>query len=137
MASRLFSVVSILAVSGALVAGCGSSSSSSSAASSTTTSSAPAATTTSSAGSSSSSTSASTSASPVVQQAVATCKTEINAQPTLSSSLKTKLLGICDQIASGNVASAKKIAAQVCQEVVKAAVPQAAQTQALAACPKA
>src|SRR5207245_8206677 len=76
------------------------------------------------------------SSNPGVAQGVAACKSGINAQPTLSASLKSKLTAICDKAASGDVAGARKAAAQVCQEIVKATVPASAQAQALAGCPK-
>jgi len=68
---------------------------------------------------------------------VARCKASINAAPTLSASAKSKLTTICDEAAKGDPASLRKAEAQVCVELVKDSVPAAAQTQALASCPKA
>jgi hypothetical protein len=74
---------------------------------------------------------------PAVKAAVAQCKSSINAAPTLSGSAKSKLSAICDEAAKGDPASLKKAEAKVCAELVKDTVPAAAQTQALASCPKA
>jgi hypothetical protein len=68
---------------------------------------------------------------------VAACKQQIGAAPTLSASAKTKLQTICDQAASGDPAAVRKTTAEVCQQVIKDTVPSAAQSTALAACPKA
>ena len=55
--------------------------------------------------------------------------------PTLSSSLKSKVEGICNKAASGNVAAARAAAKEVCVEVINATpVPAADKAQALAAC---
>jgi hypothetical protein len=139
--------IATLAVVAAVVAGCGSSSSSSSspAASSAASSSSAApssssetATSTSSAAPTSTAASggAGLSNNPTVQAAVAACKQRIAGAPNLSSDAKTKLTNLCDQAASGNEAAVLKAAAQVCQEIVKQSIPQAAQQQALASCPK-
>lgn len=138
---RLSSLLVVAAASGALVAGCGSSSSStpvtaSSSSTSSSSSSAPAATSTASPSSSTSGGSGLAS-NPSVIAAVARCKASINSVPTLSASAKNKLATICDQAAKGDPASLKKAAAQVCVELVKDTVPVAAQTAALASCPKA
>ena len=71
-----------------------------------------------------------------VAAAVAQCKQEIQAQPTLSSTAKTKLEGVCEEAAKGNGEAVKKAAREVCEEVIKSSpVPAgAAQEQALAAC---
>jgi hypothetical protein len=137
-----------LLVTAAFVAGCGSSSSSSS-------SSAPASPATSStssaAGSSTASESSTTSSAsssstpsggaglannPAVKQAVAACKARIASAPNLSGDAKAKLTQLCNEAASGNEGAVLKAAAKVCQEIVKESVPQAAQQQALASCPK-
>jgi hypothetical protein len=56
-------------------------------------------------------------------------------EPTLSSSLKQKVEGICNKAASGNVAAARKAAKEVCVEVINASpLPSADKAQALAAC---
>jgi hypothetical protein len=133
MVSRLSSLVVVVVVGGAIVAGCGSSSSSSS----TSTPSAPASVATSTSGSASTgSGGASSSSNPGVAEAVAVCKATIGASTTLSADLKTKLQAICDKAASGDQTGVKQATAQVCQEIVKASVPQSEQAAALAACPK-
>lgn len=126
----------LLAVTAAAIAasaaGCGSSSSSSTSSSAPATStSAPATTTGASAYGSA------TSSNPAVVQAVAACKQRINAAQSLSASLKSKLIAVCDKAASGDESGARKAAAQVCTEIIKATVPQSVQAQALAGCPKA
>jgi hypothetical protein len=151
----MIKTLATLAVVAAFVAGCGSSSSSSSsttassaAASSSETPSSSSTTATSTATSETptSSAAASTSTSPsggaglsnnpAVQAAVTACKQRISVAPNLSSDAKTKLTNLCDQAASGNEAAVLKAAAQVCQEIVKQSIPQGAQQQALASCPK-
>jgi ABC-type phosphate transport system substrate-binding protein len=99
-------------------------------------------TTTSNAGSSSTpSSSSGGSSNPAVAQAVTACKASINTAAQLSSSLKARLTGLCDKAASGNVTGVKKIAAEVCTQIVNADVPSSApksiKDQALAACKKA
>ncbi len=138
MIKRLCTLVVLVAVGGALVAGCGSSSSSSSAATSSS-SSAPAGTATSASSTASaggSSGGSSVADNPAVKAAVAQCKASINAASTLSADAKTKLDGLCDEAAKGDPASLKKASAEVCQEIVKETVPSSAQDAALAACPK-
>ncbi len=130
--ARLALLFVVAVVGGAAVAGCGSSSSSSSssASSAASTASAPAAATSGSAG-------AAASSNPEIAQAVAACKTEVQAAPTLSADIKSKLVTICDKAASGDAAGVKQAASQVCQEIVKSTVPSGSlQTTALAACPK-
>jgi hypothetical protein len=107
-------------VAGALLAGCGSSSSTTSSAA---TSSTPSATTTPIGGAA----------------AVAACKQAIQAQTTLPAGAKGKLEAICAKAASGDQAAVRKVAQEVCEEVVKnSAVPAgAAREQALAACKQA
>ena len=143
MFRKPFLVLMVVAAStGLLAAGCGSSSTpttpSSSASSSGSTSgsstSTPATTSTSSSSSGGSS-------NPEVAAAVTACKTSINSATTLSASLKTKLTGLCDKAANGDLAGVKKIAAEVCKDIVNADVPSSApasiKTQALATCKKA
>jgi hypothetical protein len=126
---------------GLLAAGCGSSSSKPS-------SSPPASTSGGGTGTNPGSTTASgggggggVSSNPAVKAAVAACKSRINSTSQLSSSLKTKLTKLCDQAGSGNLSGAKKIAAEVCKEIVNAnlpsGTPSAIKDQALAACKKA
>ena len=72
---------------------------------------------------------------------MAACKSRINSTSSLSSSLKTSLTKLCDQAGSGNLSGAKKIAAEVCKQIVDANLPSvmlsAIKDQALAACKKA
>ncbi len=132
----------LLAVA-AILGGCGSSSSSSSSAAPASSSSTTAASTANSATSSASASSttptggSSIANNPAVKAAVAACKQRIAAAPNISADAKSKLTTLCDKAASGNEADVLKAAAQVCQEIVKQSIPQAAQQQALAACPKA
>jgi uncharacterized protein YceK len=132
--------LSVLLAVAAVIGGCGSSSSSSSSApaasSSSTTAASTANTGTSSAGTTTPTGGSSISDNPAVKAAVAACKQRINAVPNLSADAKSKLTTLCDKAASGDEASVLKAAAQVCQEIVKQSIPQAAQQQALASCPK-
>ncbi len=70
-----------------------------------------------------------------IAQAVASCKTSINSQPSLSATNKAKLDAICDKAGSGDTTGVQKATADVCQQIVRDTVPASAQTQALAACP--
>jgi hypothetical protein len=138
MNGKLCSLVAVVAVGGALMTGCGSSSSSSSApASSSGSSSSAAPAASSSASTTSASAGSGLASNPTVVAAVARCKASINSAPTLSASAKSSLATICDEAAKGDPASLKKAEAKVCVQLVKDTVPAAAQTQALASCPKA
>ncbi len=157
MTYSLRSLAVIVAVGGALLAGCGSSSSSSSSTSTSTSAAAastsvPAASTSTSAPAASTSTSsgststggASTGSSggaaiadnPTVKSAVSACKTAINSAPQLSSASKTKLDALCDKAATGKLTDLRQVTYQVCQQVIKDSVPAAQQQTALASCPK-
>ena len=130
------------AAAGLVMAGCGSSSHTTPAAASSAGSTTGAASsTTSSTAASSSSGSSSSSSNPAVVQAVAACKASINSATQLPAADKTKLTGLCDKAANGDVAGVKKIAAEVCKDIVNADVPSSAPSsikdQALAACKKA
>ncbi len=78
------------------------------------------------------------SSNPAVQAAVAQCKQRINAASKVSSSLKAKLVKLCDAAASGNPAQAKKVGVQVCKEIVASELPSvtpsAIKNKALAQC---
>jgi hypothetical protein len=138
---RLCAVLVTALLGGALVTGCGSSSSSSttSAAPSATTTAAPASAATTSAAATSTGGAATSVPSGGVptgaagQAAVAACKQSLAAAPTLSASIKSQLANLCDKIAT-NPAEAQAAGRQVCAEIVKATVPAAEQTAALAAC---
>jgi hypothetical protein len=138
---RRFSGVSFIAVviCAVALAACGSSKSNSSSSSTPSSAATPAtastaapATTTSS--SSSSGSSAAAAANPEVQSAVAACKSSVGSAPTLNSTEKGQLDNLCSQAGSGNVTQVKKVAQQVCTEIVKDSVPAAEQSTALSAC---
>jgi hypothetical protein len=139
---RQLSTWLVVALVGVFIAGCGSSSSStsssqSSAATATTSSTPAAGGTTSTSGTTTTPsvpTSVPTTAAGVAQ-AVAACKSIIQSEPTLSSSLKAKVEGICNKAANGDLAGARTAAKEVCAEVINASpIPAAAKAQALAAC---
>ncbi len=70
-----------------------------------------------------------------VAEAVAVCKSVIQRDPTLSSSLKAKVEGICNKAAHGNLAAARAAGKEVCAEVINASpIPAVAKSEALAAC---
>jgi len=122
-------------VCGALIAGCGSSSSTTTSGTTATTS------TTSSAAASTPSTSTPSGAAttPIssadLAAAVAECKAVVARAPTLSSNLKSKVEGICNKAANGNIAAARTAAKEVCVEVINASpIPSAEKQQALTAC---
>jgi len=140
--TRQLSTWLVVALVGVFIAGCGSSSSStsssqSSAATATTSSTPAAGGTTSTSGTTTTPsvpTSVPTTAAGVAQ-AVAACKSIIQSEPTLSSSLKAKVEGICNKAANGDLAGARTAAKEVCAEVINASpIPAAAKAQALAAC---
>ncbi len=121
--SPLFVVVLLC---GVLVAGCGSSSSSTTSGSTST--SAPATT-------SKSATTTPNVATAGIAQYVAACKQVIKHEPTLSADVKSKVEGICNKAADGDLEGARKAAKEVCIEVVNASpIPAAAKAQAVAAC---
>jgi hypothetical protein len=84
-------------------------------------------------GSSSSHTSATN---PAVAAQVAQCEATISAEPTLSPTLKHRLVALCVEAGSGNRATVEKAAAQVCAQVVAAAVAPSKRAAAVAQCPK-
>jgi hypothetical protein len=143
-----FTKLAVTLLCGALVAGCGSSNSSTTSSTPTTTpakSSSAAATTPTTA--SKSSTSKSTASTTPTQPTAGTvagataaeyatvCKSIITHEPTLESSLKSKLEGICSKAADGDLAGARAAAKQVCVEVIKSTpIPAADKEKALAAC---
>jgi hypothetical protein len=139
--TRGLSTLLVAAIAGgALVTGCGSSSTSSnttSSAAATSAGTSSAAAGTSSTGAASSTPAAGAAASsPAIQAAVAACKQSIQAQPTLSASVKTKLSDICQKAANGDATGVKQATQQVCSEIVKASnIPAGpALDQAVAAC---
>jgi hypothetical protein len=135
MRARLCTLCVVALSGAALLAGCGGSSSTSSSTSAPASAPATPATPSSTSGGVSAG-AGSIASNPAVQQAVAACKASINASPTLSADVKSKLVGVCDQAATGNPTAIRKATSQVCQEVVKSSVPSSAQAAALATCPK-
>ena len=138
--ARRWQPLAVVLLCGTLVAGCGSSGGSTTSGSSTTK---PVATT----GSTSSAAAAAKtptvpSAVPTgpvsaadLAQAVAACRSVVQRATTLSASLKSKVEGICNKAASGNIAAARTAAKEVCVEVINASpIPAADKTQALAEC---
>ena len=83
-----------------------------------------------------SSTTATTFRNPAVAAQVAQCEATISAEPTLTSTVKHKLEGLCVEAGSGNKATVERAAAAVCAQVVAAAVAPSKRAQAIAACPK-
>jgi hypothetical protein len=143
-----FLKLAVTLLCGALMAGCGSSNSSTTTSTATTppakTSSAAATTPTTQ---SKSSTPAATTTSTPTQPTAGTvpgataaeyatvCKSIITHEPTIESSLKSKLEGICSKAADGDLAGARAAAKQVCVEVIKSTpIPTADKEKALAAC---
>ena len=142
---RQLSTWLVVAFVGLLLAGCGSSGNSTSSSQGgttptvpTTSSSSPASTGTTSTSSSATTPSVPTSVPTTaagVAQAVAECKSIIQRDPTLSTSLKAKVEGICNKASNGDLAGARTAAKEVCAEVINASpIPAAAKAQALAAC---
>jgi hypothetical protein len=140
MIRRAAVLLSVTAALGLLAAGCGGSSTTTVTTSAPTTTASASATTsatTTTSGNTGSNSGSTSAANPQVAQLVASCKSRINSASQLPSNVKSKLLQLCNQAANGNEASARKAAAQVCTEIIKATVPQSAQQFALANCPKA
>jgi hypothetical protein len=141
---RQHSTLLVLALAGgALLAGCGGSNSTSSSNSTSVTQ--PASTVASTGTTSTSPTTTATSTPNIptsipttaagVAEAVAVCKSIIQREPTLSSSLKAKVEGICNKAAHGNLAAARAAGKEVCAEVINASpIPAVAKSEALAAC---
>lgn len=127
MTRRLSAPLAALAAA-ALLAGCGGGSSSSTA----TTSSAPA----SAARTGTAATGSGEAVSPADREAaLQACKQAINAQTTLSGTVKAKLEGICQKAAAGDRAAVVKAAREVCEEVVKnSSVPASVAKELLTTC---
>jgi hypothetical protein len=70
-----------------------------------------------------------------ITAAVASCKSSIDAQPTLKANVKADLKTICEKAASGDAAAVVDATKQVCTKIVESSVPAgAARDQALTAC---
>jgi hypothetical protein len=131
MIGRLSAFLIVAVLGGAFVAGCGSSSTSSSQSTSTAAPTSPAAAGTTSTSATSTPSGANSAA---VQAAVAACKT-FQAAPNLPANVKTKVEGVCNKAAGGDLEGARKATKEVCVEVINASpMPSAAKEQALAAC---
>jgi hypothetical protein len=137
MRMRLVLVVIALFVAGVLVAGCGGDDNNDSGGSSN------AAQTDTGGGSGGGSTSdpgknSGNASNPQVQQAVETCKQQINAQPNIDASLKADLGKICEKAANGDEQAVRDATKEVCTKIVEANVPSGpARDQALSACDQA
>jgi hypothetical protein len=145
MTVRRSSPLAVALLCGALLAGCGSSGSSTTSGASSTT-----APTTSSAAVSKPAAAATTptvsTATPTapsatglsgaaVGQYVAICKSIVDREPTLAANVKSKVEGICNKAAHGDLAAARTAAKEVCVEVINASpIPSADKEKALAAC---
>lgn len=147
MTAGRFSKLVVTLLCGALMAGCGSSNSSTTTSTAATTtaktSSAAAITPTTTKSAASTATKASTPTQPTAAtvggataaEYATVCKSIITHEPTLESSLKSKLEGICSKAANGDLAGARAAAKQVCVEVIKSTpIPTADKEKALAAC---
>jgi hypothetical protein len=53
-----------------------------------------------------------------VQRAVAACHSLVKATPTLTAQSRTKIEGICDKAAHGDIAGARAAAKEACTEIV-------------------
>jgi hypothetical protein len=75
---------------------------------------------------------------PQVQQAVESCKQQIEAQPGISADVKSDLSEICEKAASGDEQAVRDATKEVCTKLVEENVPEGpAREQALAACDQA
>jgi hypothetical protein len=132
MTRRAVAWLAVPLLGAALLAGCGGGSTTTSQSSST-----PAATSTAGTTSSGSTgTNTSGGASPAAtQQAIETCKHEVQRTTTLPASSKSKLEGVCEKAANGNTPEVRKAIREICEEAVnKASLPKFAKEQGLAAC---
>jgi hypothetical protein len=147
MIGRRSSLLAVALLSGALLAGCGSSGGSSTSSGSststpvaTTATTAPAPSTQASTGTASTpsttpSTAAGAASAAGVAEYVAICKDIVQREPTLSAAVKSKVEGICAKAANGDEAGARAAAKEVCTEVINASpIPTAAKEKALAEC---
>src|SRR5580692_4720551 len=55
-----------------------------------------------------------------IKQYVAICKLIVQREPSLAANVKSKVEGICDKAASGDVAGARAAAKEVCVQVINA-----------------
>ncbi len=129
MPARLWTLLAVAVLAGALLAGCGGGSKSSSSQTTTATTPPAASTATTPAGGASG---------PAVEQAIAQCKAAVQAQKVLPADAKAKLEAVCPNAAKGENGPVKKVAEEVCANVIKgSAIPAGpAREAALAACKK-
>jgi hypothetical protein len=73
-----------------------------------------------------------------IKQAVATCKTSVDAVPQISASTKKDLEGICDKAGSGDIkdiqAATKEVCTKIVQDTIPDGAPSSVKDQALSAC---
>jgi hypothetical protein len=73
---------------------------------------------------------------PAVAAQVQQCEVTIGAEPSLSPSLRHKLQGLCIQAGSGDKATVERAVAEICKDVVSAAVAPSNRARAVAQCAK-
>jgi hypothetical protein len=126
MTARLLTLLATAVLGGALLAGCGGGSKSSS--QTTTTATTPPAASTPGSGLTGAG----------LAQAIAQCKAAVQAEKALPADAKQKLDAVCPAAAKGENGPVKRVAEEVCSNVIKgSAIPAGpAREQALAACKK-
>jgi hypothetical protein len=129
MTRRLYSLLLVAAASGALIAGCGGSSSPSTTPKTTPAKTTPASTTPATTTPSS----LPTPTSAELKAGATACKSAETHDSTLSSTAKTYLSSICNDLAAGNVSALKSDAEKYCSAVL-ASVPAAEKGVAQAEC---
>jgi hypothetical protein len=137
MIRRPLTSLAVALAGAALIAGCGGGGSTTSSTSSTAAASKSTPTATSSTPTTTSTpTTSSAPSGTAVQQAVVACKHAIQAQTTLPARAKGKLEAVCDKAAKGDTTAVRKVAQEVCSEVINSSAvpPGPAREQAIAAC---
>jgi hypothetical protein len=70
-----------------------------------------------------------------IKQYIEICKSIIEREPSLAASVKSKVEGICNKAAAGDIAGARAAAKEVCVEVINASpIPAVAKQKDIAAC---
>ncbi|HWX51807.1 MAG TPA: hypothetical protein VNY34_00860 [Solirubrobacteraceae bacterium] len=143
MIRRPASLLAVLVLGGALLAGCGGGSSTTTTTTTTGSTSTPAAPATGStpqATTPGSTPQTTTGAKPLAgaSQAIEACKHQIQSTRNLSASVRSKLESVCVKAASGDTAAVKQAGREVCEEVINTSrLPAgASKNKALAACRK-